>query len=114
LFGRAVKRFLLDLQGNRHRLFPMDSPSTEVLLQQEAAAPTVAAPCPLCEHPENLHQYIFALESRIAKLEMDRDRFQEALLKVGAFIFDSPMSKMMLSSMPKAAQEKLQSYFGGK
>jgi hypothetical protein len=69
-------------------------------------------PCPFNDLPENLHQYIHATESRIAKLESDRDRFEQALLNVGKFIFDSPMSKMMLSALPKEAQHKLRSYFG--
>lgn len=90
---------------------------THSLPSSNSAEPLVngAAPSPLCplnDLPENLHHYIHALEQRIVKLESDRDRFEQALLNVGKFIFDSPMSKMMLAALPKEAQQKLRGYFG--
>lgn len=70
------------------------------------------APCPFNELPQAAHEEIHNLLHRITKLEQDRDRFEAALLNVGKFIFDSPMSKMMLAALPKEAQEKLRGYFG--
>lgn len=92
----------------------MDAPSSLVTDSPNGAAASTPSPCPLNDLPENLHHYIHALETRIAKLESDRDRFESALVNVGKFIFDSPMSKMMLMALPKDAQEKLRGYFGGK
>jgi hypothetical protein len=90
----------------------MDRPLVSAEVPTNGAAASTPSPCPFNDLPENLHQYIHATETRIAKLESDRDRFEQALLNVGKFIFDSPMSKMMLAALPKEAQEKLRSYFG--
>lgn len=80
-----------------------------------AVPPTAAtAPCPLNDLPQNVHGFLHTLEGRVQKLEADRDRFETALMNVGKFIFDSPMSKMMLAALPKEAQEKLRGYFGEK
>jgi hypothetical protein len=61
-----------------------------------------------------LHQYIHRLEARVEFLESQAKRFEEALLKAGQFIFDSPMSKIMLAAFPKDAQNKLRELFGAK
>lgn len=94
----------------------MEHPSTEALTGQNGAAvvpPTHAvAPCPFNGFSPEAHERIHAIEARILQLENDRNRFEAALLNVGKFIFDSPMSKMMLAALPKEAQEKLRGYFG--
>lgn len=72
----------------------------------------LSSACPLNDLPPAQHEYIHALEQRIVKMELEQKRFSEALIKAGQFIFDSPMSKMFLSAMPKEAQTKLREFFG--
>lgn len=79
-------------------------------VDSSAAAPAL---CPLCEHPENLHQYIFALESRIAALETALRENHERTKAMGTMIFSNPATKMMLAAFPKEAQTKLKEMFGG-
>jgi hypothetical protein len=88
--------------------------ATAVDLQQPQSLATLLPVCPLENLPQELHQYIHAMESRIAHLELEAKRFEDALLKAGQFIFDSPMSKIMLAAFPKEAQNKLRETFGTK
>lgn len=79
----------------------------EALVPAEASSPV----CALNELPAEVHQYIHALEQRIAKLESEQARFSNALINAGKFIFDNPASKMMLAAFPKEMQTKLREFF---
>lgn len=72
-------------------------------------------PCPLDEHTKEhfraVEENFRVLNMRIANLEIHRDRLEQALREAGKFIFDSPMSKLMLASIPKDKQLKLKEFF---
>lgn len=90
------------------------APTTPVAASAESLAASAAtSECPLNNFPENLHNYFHSLESRILHLEKENKRFSDALKAAGKFIFDSPMSKPMLSVLPKEAQIKLKEFFSG-
>ena len=90
----------------------MEHTSTEEAVNGNGAATPVAAPpCPLNDLPQEVHEYLHKLESRIVKLESEQKRFTDALLQAGKFIFDNPASKMMLAAFPKEAQAKLREFF---
>jgi hypothetical protein len=54
-----------------------------------------------------------SIEDRLAALEARQQRFENALLAAGKFIFDNPASKMMLMALPKEAQIRLKEFFDG-
>lgn len=73
------------------------------------------APCPLDEHTKEhfaaVAEKIRQLEFRITSLEIHRDRLEYGLREAGKFVFESPMSKLMLASIPKDKQQKLKEFF---
>lgn len=72
-------------------------------------------PCPLDEHTKEhfaaVAEKIRQMEFRIASLEIHRDRLEHGLREAGKFVFESPMSKLMLASIPKDKQIKLKEFF---
>lgn len=72
-------------------------------------------PCPLDEHTKEhfraVEERFQNLEMQVANLTLHRDRLENALREAGKFIFDSPMSKLMLASIPKDKQLKLKEFF---
>lgn len=73
------------------------------------------SPCPLDEHTKEhfsaVAETIRRMEFRIASLEIHRDRLEHGLREAGKFVFESPMSKLMLASIPKEKQLKLKEFF---
>ena len=91
----------LDAEGNGDGVArPEPSPSAEVR-------------CALADLPENVHQYIHALERRISNVEIEQKRFMDALIKAGAVLFENPAMKMFSAAFPKDVKAKLQEVFKG-
>lgn len=51
--------------------------------------------------------------AKIAELENAKARFEGALKQFSKMIFDGPMSKIILASMPKEAQQKIKAFIDG-
>lgn len=92
----------------------MDHPSTKERTNgAELPSLSPVPSCPLCEYPENLHQYIFALESRIKKLEDEQTRLFDSIKNLGTKFYENPTLKAFLSVLPKSMQESLKEAFSG-
>jgi hypothetical protein len=92
----------------------MDS-SSQALTQNAPAGeltPT-GSPAISLDSPEALLNFLAAQDARIKTLELEVQRFQNALMKAGEFIFKSPQGRMISMAFPKEMQEQLKEFFGG-
>ena len=85
---------------------------TPIAPEQTALSEPGVAVCPLNDLPQNLHQYLHALNDRVTALETNAAEQHARLLAMGKRIFSMPQTKMMLAAFPKDMQNAIREFFG--